>query len=98
MVSYQGLYNLAFKGEQAFTDWLYGPYDRTKYSQFAALYAVPGIHQYMDYLLDQRRTSEYMNRHQLSYSDIHDPRKLYSTQSIGSMVNFVSSNVKRLYK
>lgn len=97
-MNYLGLYQASANFESFVSDWLYGPYDEAKYNQFASLYAIPGVRQYFDYLLDKRRTSEYMSRHQLSYSDIHDPRKLYTTSSIGSMVNFVSSNVKHLYR
>lgn len=80
------------------SDWLYNDWSQEKYDQFVALYQIPGVHQYFDYLLDQRADAEYMDRNQLDWSDIHDPRKLRQTNSLGSVYNFVSSNIKRLYK
>lgn len=79
------------------SDWLYGDWNETKYKTFRSLYAIPGIHDYFDYLLDSRRDQEYFRRYGMDYSDIHDPRKLYSTGSYGRVVNYVSGNLKRLY-
>lgn len=88
-------------GEKKFTEWLYGDYNQEKLTQFELLYHVPIVKQFMDYKLDVRADEEYMNRYQLGYEDIHDPRKLKQTSSgsalIGSSLNFVSDNVKRLY-
>lgn len=82
---------------QFVSDWLYGDYTKEKYDTFNTLYHIPGIHQYFDYLLDMRKDEEYMKNNQLDWSDIHDPRKLNQTGSFGSLYNFVSSNIKRLY-
>lgn len=85
-----------------FDSWLYGSYDKQKYDLFTALYAVPYLHDYMDWRLDVRAAEEYMYRYGMDYSDIHDPRKLQSTGSqsrvIGHAYNFVSKNVSRLYR
>lgn len=90
------------KADQAFTDWLYGEYDEQKLTQFELLHNVPVLGQYMDYKLDLRRDQEYMARHQLSYSDIHDPRKLSETSSgsalYGSTLRMVSKNIDKLYE
>lgn len=88
--------------ENVFSEWLYGDYDETKLRQFALLHNVPGLSNYMDYLLDIRADQEYMERYGLDYSDIHDPRKLRSTESFGRFavggLNFISDNVKKLYR
>lgn len=85
-----------------FDTWLYGSYDKQKYDAFTALYAVPYLHDYIDWRLDVRSAEEYMNRYGMDYSDIHDPRKLQSTGSqtrvIQNGYNFVSKNVSRLYR
>ena len=85
-----------------FDTWLYGSYSKEKYDMFTALYAVPYLHDYIDWRLDVRAAEEYMNRYNMDYSDIHDPRKLQSTGSqtrvIGNVYNFVSKNVSRLYR
>lgn len=86
---------------QWFTNWLYGPYDEQKYNTAVFLHGVPFVGDYMDYLLDVRAGKEYLERHGMDYSDIHDFRKLLGSNS-GSrlsrdVINFVSSNVDRLY-
>lgn len=85
-----------------FSEWLYGPYDETKYKQYLAFHSVPVLGQYMDYLLDYRASSEYLNRYGLDWSNIHDPRKLAISGSGTALarigVNFVSKNVERLYR
>lgn len=83
---------------QFVADWLYSDWSKEKYETFKTLYQIPGIKQYFDYILDKRSDSEYMDINQVDWSDIHDPRKLSQTHSFGSMVNFVSSNVTRLYR
>ena len=92
---------LATYGEKKFSEWLYGDYDEDKLGQFELLHNIPFVGDYMDYLLDRRADKEYMDRYGLDYSDIHDPRKLRQTSSgtrfIGGALNFVSSNVKKLY-
>lgn len=80
------------------SEWLYGEWDEGKYKTFRTLYAVPGIRDYFDYLLDNRRDQEYFRRYGMDYSHIHDPRKLYSISSYGRVVNYVSRNVNKLYK
>lgn len=85
-------------------EWLYGEYDKDKLETFQTLYHIGPVRDYFDYLLDKRADQEYMSRNQLDYSDIHDPRKLKSTRSnIDGVIasrgfNFVSGNIKRLYR
>lgn len=83
-------------------DWLYGEWNEEKYTKFKALYAIPGIKEYFDYLLDMRSDSEYLKRYGMDYSDIHDPRKMpgfgSSTRFIGSSYRMISNNVTRLYR
>lgn len=83
--------------------WLYADgYTENKLKAYNILRNVPVFSNYMDYLLDNRSDAEYLRRYGMSYSDIHDPRKLRSTSSgsslVGSSINFVSHNVSRLYK
>lgn len=83
--------------------WLYEDnWSKEKLRQYQLLNAVPGVSQYMDYLLDLRADQEYLDRYGMSYSDIHDPRKLRSTSSgsrlAGSAVNMVSRNLDDLYR
>lgn len=89
-------------GDKRFTDWLYGEYDEEKLTQFELLHNIPVVGQYMDYKLDLRADREYMDRYQLDYDDIHDPRKLKQTSSgsrlYGSALNMVSKNLDKLYK
>lgn len=82
-------------------EWLYGPWSEEKYRTYKFLNIVPGVRDYMDYLLSVRSDEEYLRRYGMDYSDIHDPRKLSQTgsfQNLGrSSVSYVSSNIKRLY-
>lgn len=86
----------------SFSEWLYGEWDETKYKQYLALNAVPGISHYMDYLLGYRSANEYLNRYGMDWSDIHDPRKLDLSNSGTALarfgLNFVSRNVSKLYR
>lgn len=93
------MYN-AFKQhvEPAVSDWLYGEYDEEKLRQFQIAYAIPGVRNYLDYLLDRRADQEYLSRYGMDYTDIHDPRKLRQTRSGSSVISSVSSNVSRLYE
>lgn len=88
--------------ENFFSEWLYGEWDEEKLKQFAILYHIPGIRDYIDYLLDIRSDQEYMDRYGLTPGDVHDPRKLRSTDSFGRFVThsleWVSDNVRFLYK
>lgn len=88
--------------EDKFADWLYGDYDENKLRTFELLHNIPVIRNYMDYLLDRRADQEYLDRYGMDYSDVHDPRKLRQVSSgsqfIGASLNFVSSNVSKLYK
>lgn len=85
-----------------FTEWLYGEYDEGKYNTAVFLHSFPIIGNYMDYLLDVRAGKEYLNRHGMDYTDIHDFRKLLGSNSgstyYRSVVNYVSSNIGRLYR
>lgn len=86
----------------AFSEWLYGDYDEQKFKTVSLLLHTPGVSNYVNYLLDYRQDTEYMRRYQLDYSDIHDPRKLRTSSTYGALAaatfNFVSDNVKRLYR
>lgn len=90
------------KLQQSFTDWLYGEYSEDKLFQFEMLYHIPLVKNYMDFQLDLRADREYMNRYQISYSDIHDPRKLRSVSSgssfYGSAYQMISRNLDKLYR
>lgn len=95
--------NSATLEDNGISEWLYADdWNQAKLEEFERRYAIPGFRQYLDYLLDRRADSEYLNRYGMDYSDIHDPRKLRETNSAahlyGSVYNFVSDNVKRLYR
>lgn len=85
-------------------NWLYGPWNENKLKMFEFQQSgiIPLIDKYNNYLLDLRADHEYMDRYGMTYEDIHDPRKLRQTSSgsalIGSSINFVSDNVRRLYR
>lgn len=84
------------------TNWLYGEWSQEKLKQFEFLSNVPILGSYMDYKLDVRQDEEYLKRYGMSYSDIHDPRKLHQvgsgTRLYGSSFNWVGKNLNRLYR
>lgn len=90
------------KLDQQFTDWLYSNWSEQKYEDYKILDMVPGVHQYMDYLLDKRADSEYLSRYGMDFTDIHDPRKLSQTSSANSLYGFgyrmISKNIDSLYE
>lgn len=106
MFDWVDLYGAMFEGrplKDQLKDWLYEDnWSKEKLDEYHLLNSFPIVNDYMDYLLDSRSTDEYLSRYQMDYSDIHDPRKLRSTSSgtrlVRSGINFVSSNVKRLYR
>lgn len=104
MFEWVDLYAAAFEDrplKDQLKDWLYDSWSKEKYDEYQFLNQVPIVNSYMDYLLDLRAMDEYLNRYQLDYTDIHDPRKLTTTSSFSrlssSALNFVSKNVSRLY-
>ena len=82
-------------------DWLYGDWDEDKLHKFEALYRIPVIGDYMDYLLDIRSDDEYLQRYGMDYSDIHDPRDLHQSNSgsriVQSAYRMISRNIDLLY-
>lgn len=88
--------------DQQFTDWLYNaPLTEQKLSQLEFLYHTP-LKPMIDYKMDMRQDKEYLNRYGMTLEDVHDFRKLHQFGSgsavYGAMLNFVSSNINRLYR
>lgn len=83
-------------------DYWYGDYDAYKLEKFRALHNIPFIREMMDYQLDKVNDRLYMDKNQLSVSDIGDPRKLSATGSAdrlnGMVMSRISSNINRLYR
>lgn len=91
----------AKKLDEQFTEWLYSDWTDQKYEDYKFLDMVPGVHQYMDYLLDVRADNEYLSRYGMDISDIHDPRKLKQTSSARALngigYQMISKNIDKLY-
>lgn len=90
-----------YQADKQFTEWLYGPVDEQKLSQLEFLYHTP-LKPYIDYKMDMRQDAEYLARYGMTLADVHDFRKLHQFDSgsavYGSALNFVSSNINRLYR
>lgn len=99
-------YNEVLKGStlenNVVSDWLYGEWNEEKLRTFEKLYAIRPVKIYFDYLLDRRADREYLDRYGLDYTSVHDPRKLRQVGSASTMygygMNFVSDNVRKLYR
>lgn len=89
--------------DNAFSEWLYDDnWSKTKLQMYELIDSTRIGHAYMDYLLSRRSDEEYLDRYGMDYPDIHDPRKLSQTGAFSELahvgLNFVSDNVKRLYR
>lgn len=84
-----------------FWSWL-NDYSPEKHRQYLLMRNVPFLKEFMQYSLDYRSDLEYMDRYNISWNQVHNPSKLSSSNSgsalVGSGLNYVSSNVGRLYK
>lgn len=86
-------------------EWLNSEWSKEKQTAFNDLYdfSIGGYSPFrdtFDKILDERNNDLYMDRYGLTYADVKDPRKLKSNSTVGmalSTINFVSSNIKRLY-
>lgn len=84
--------------------WLYGEdsdgWTEKDQHDFEVMRTNPVMRWLMDSELDKRASREYMSRYNLDWSDVHDPRKVTATnsQAVFNSLNFVSSNVTRLYR
>lgn len=85
-------------------NWLYGQdadgWTEKDQHDFEVMRTNPVMAYLMDAELDKRATREYMANRGLTWSDIHDPRKVHATnaQAVFNSLNFVSSNITRLYR
>lgn len=89
--------------DNAFSRWLYDDnWSETKLQVYELIDSTHLGHAYLDYLLSRRSDEEYLDRYGMDYPDIHDPRKLSQVSSASALIrsglNFVSSNINRLYR
>lgn len=92
---------------QAFWDpvgFLDGEWSYDKQKAFSNLYnfSIGGwspFRNQFDSILDARNDQLYLDRYGLDYSDVKDPRKfVHGSSPVVHTLNFVSDNVKRLYR
>lgn len=84
----------------------YGDYDKRKYDQYRFWHDGLGntltfgfTSAHIDSSIAAGRNDAYMKRYGITYDDIVDPSRLNPEQSLGSLgYNFVSSNLRRLYR
>lgn len=100
------LFNLFGSPDKHVDDW-FGKTDSGSWNKddqyiFDMLYGTQTFRKYFDYKLDMRTRKDYMKNTGLDYGDTNDPRKWPGAgskgQLFGDVLNFVSDNVKRLYK
>lgn len=89
--------------DNPYADWLLeDDWNEKKFHQWMFTNAIYPLQLYNNYLLDNRKATEYMRRNGISYLDIHDPRNLVSGESGSAMIrygiNFISSNLSKLYR
>lgn len=84
----------------------YGDYDKRKYDSYRFWHDGIGnkltfglMSDYIDNDIAKAKNKAYMQRYGMSYEDIIDPSHLYSSADPSARAyDFVSSNIKRLYK
>lgn len=83
----------------------YGDYDEYKYRQY--LFWHNGLGNYLtggftgahiDESIAQGKADAYMRRYGMTYNDIVDPSRLYNGNFQSYALNWVSDNVKKLYR
>lgn len=92
--------------ENGWAEWLYGAeegnWTQADQERFDRLYALEPFKTYFDYLLDARIREKIFALTGTRYSDVTDPRNVYGAGDSGRListgVNFVSDNVRFLYK
>ena len=104
-VNVMDLYKMegSLRTDNSYAKWLTdGHWDQDKYTMYLFLKQLPIIGQYTNFLTDFYDDTQYMKNNQLTWDDVRRPWALKSSNSgaafIRSGVNFVSENVKRLYK
>lgn len=83
-------------------EYLYGSWTENKYHQYLFNKAfIPLYGTYAEMKMAQRESKEYLNRYGLDYTDIHNPERLSetsaTTRAYSAGLNFVSSNITKLY-
>lgn len=82
--------------------WLSEDIDEEKYNTYIALNQIPGFSAWFARAIGQMSNEAYMARYGLTWDDIRNMHKLPGTGEISSSyrfaVNFVSDNIKRLYR
>lgn len=77
-------------------------YDESKYNAYTFFSQIPPFKYQIAYDIGRTQNEEYLNRYGLGYEDIHYPQKMPGSGAMSSSVagtlNFVSSNLTRLYR
>lgn len=93
--------------KNGWAEWLYKAADEGRWTKedqerFDLLYAHEPFKTYFDWILDARIREKIFNLTGTDYDDIRDPRNVVGAGNSGRLVrwgvNFVSDNVKRLYR
>lgn len=78
-----------------------GKWSQVHQYKFELLYNIPVLKSIIDADLNHSRMSFYMDYHNIDWSDVKDPRNLAnndgSAEVASATLNFVSSNLNRLY-
>lgn len=92
--------------KNGWAEWLYsaaeGQWTQEDQDRFDMYYAMEPFKSYFDWVLDKQIREKVFNLYGIDYSDIHDPRNVIgagnSGRALHNSLNFVSDNVRRLYK
>lgn len=93
---------LSYIGEYTM-DWLYGTeWDERKANQYLIMKNTPITSWAIDYAEGKKEMQEYMERYNMTYSDIHHMSKMPGVSSMssgtGSVLNWIGRNIGRLYR
>lgn len=87
---------------KVFDDWYKSPWSAKKYKQLQFLKQIPFVSWNINTYEASMENDDYMRENQIVWDSVKRPSKLPGSGTIsgvfGGMVNYTSSNIKRLYR
>lgn len=87
---------------KVFDDWYKSGWNERKYKQLNFLKQIPFVSWNVNTYEANNENNDYMRENQITWNDVKRPSKLPGSGSIsgiyGGIVNYTSSNIRRLYR
>lgn len=89
---------VGYKALKLRKDFYDGNWNKDNQRLFETMYSIKPFQLAMDWELDHRNEDYYMSHYNVDYSDVWDPRKMPGVGSTVAGLNYVSDNIRRLYR